>query len=361
MKEIRYVYHIYEGVGPDNIEQDLYGAVKKAPVAVGAAVGALAMFGYSRISRMLAYQKAKKLTNVYADDFLDDIVEWHELNDSKMENVCNAAATNYKAEIKRLSVEFAKLQKANADIDIEKAQYEALEKLKQHLNTKLKQQLDSYIDGINGWAVGLLQSYTDKLFAGIVDEKMSKKIQNSVYFNTLNKTFKKESKNFVSESIGDNLSLKFTKLSKKQTAELTSLWLKQIMRINSEGGDITKQSLDAMKSKYFSDKKSGLSSFSSIFDLDTPQGFMTSSNLNELRAYMQDVVENINYIDRKFAETVQANVEDKKGGDTPNNPPAPSKPQPKPQDNINPDVLETVSYDYFKSKLLEHYNLTKNK
>lgn len=306
---IKYVYPILEvrGVDVNNIEQDLYGAVKSIPKASALGVGVLGAIGYSKIKRYMKFRKAKSDISKFGNEFLEEITEWHELNDNKLSQVCESAVTNYKNQIKNLSKQYKNIeqqqsQNPNFKGIPDSAKKEHVDTIIKMLSDKLKRQIDDYYKGLNTWSVSLLKQYTEEIFVSLIDKSMSTKI------NDMRSS--KKTKNGVHEGIVDTIKkYSFTRLSKQQVKELEGVWLKTIMRVNAEASDITNQRIQEIRQTYFK-SNDNIGVLGDLFDMNAPKGFMTSEVVNNIKAYISDLASTIQYVDKKLISDIQVNAED---------------------------------------------------
>lgn len=344
MNNIKYVYPLYErrGVDVNNVEQDLYGAIKTIPKAAAAGVGILSVWGYSKIKRMLAFRKAKNEIENYGDDFLEEIERWHSLNDKKLDTVCANAVLNYKRQIQSLEEQYKQIEQENANNPNfsgipDRVKKQQVDKVLDVISKKLKHQVDEYYRGVNTWSTSLLKNYTDDIFATLIDEKMSKKINNS-----LRDSHRKNEG--VSDVVGK---FNFTKLSKKQVKKIEGLWLKKIMEVNSMAADMTNANVDTIKKKYFK-QKGPLTSLAAIFELDVPKGFMTSETVDNIKSYIAELLGYLRYVDKDLMKNVDVDYN------------APSEEPAQPTPTPTPSVAESASM-VFLNRLNESKERIKNK
>lgn len=360
MKNIKYVYPLYErrGVDVNNVEQDIYGAVKSIPKASLAGIGILGVWGYSKIKRMLAFRKAKKEIVNSGEEFLEEIERWHALNDKKLAKVCASAVNNLNVQIQNLEKQYKAVEQENANnpnfsgiSDREKKQQ--VDKVLDVISKKLKRQVDDYFKGLNSWSTGLLKNYTDEIFANLVDEKLSSEISKSL-----------RGTKRTNEGVSDVVrKFNFTKLSKKQVKQIEGLWLKEIMEVNAKAGDMTTSNMDKIKRKYF--KGDEYAPFASIFEMDIPKGFMTTEKVNDIKSYINELSSFLKYVDKDLLKQVDAKEhadaspnDDDQDGTKPYTAPStqPSAP------STNTQSVAESSVNAFKTKLYESkHRINKNK
>lgn len=312
------------GVSTDNVEQDLYGLAKAIPKKTIMGVGVLGAIGFSKIKRAIKYNKAKKNVKIYGEDFVSEIENWHELNDSKFNNICANSVKNYKQQIKQLEERYKQLEKyyinnpkSSVDSDgnvvnqtyvqpspeEKKAQIDNLVKA---ISSKLKIAFDEYNKGLNAWSKGLLKNYTEDLFSNLGDNNLTKKYMALKQANALNKLGENTSESFVAEaSISDAITKNYvTALSKKQIKELEGLWLKEIMRVNAQASDITESKINSINAKNFKGSDSGIKTLSNILTFDGPKGFMTTETLSEIKSYIDEMSSSLKYVDKNLLQTI---------------------------------------------------------